>query len=78
MKFKRVLLKISGEALMGDGAYGISTDMIRFLAEEILAIRALNIELALVIGAGTSSAAWPERPAAWNAGPRTTWACSPR
>ena len=52
MKFKRVLLKISGEALMGDGAYGISNDMIRFLAEEIQAIRTLGIELALVIGAG--------------------------
>ena len=74
MKFKRVLLKISGEALMGDGAYGISTDMIRFLAEEILAIRALNIELALVIGAGNifrgvaGAASGMERGAADNMG----------
>jgi uridylate kinase len=52
MKFKRVLLKISGEALMGDKAYGISTDVIRFLSREIQALDNLGIELALVVGAG--------------------------
>ncbi len=52
MKFKRVLLKISGEALMGQGAYGISTEVIGFLAKEILALHQLGIELALVVGAG--------------------------
>jgi uridylate kinase len=52
MKFKRVLLKISGEALMGDRAYGISTEVIRFLSREIQALHELGIELALVIGAG--------------------------
>ena len=74
MKFKRVLLKISGEALMGDGAYGISTPMIRFLAEEIRAIRTLGIDLALVIGAGNifrgvaGAASGMERGAADNMG----------
>ena len=52
MKFKRVLLKISGEALMGDRAYGISTEVIRFLSREIQALYNLGIELALVVGAG--------------------------
>lgn len=52
MKFKRVLLKISGEALMGKGAYGISTEVISFLAEEIRSLHQLGIELALVVGAG--------------------------
>lgn len=52
MKFKRVLLKISGEALMGDRAYGISTEIIEFLSQEIQALHSLNIELALVVGAG--------------------------
>jgi uridylate kinase len=52
MKFKRVLLKISGEALMGDRSYGISTDMIRFLSAEIQIAHDLGIELALVVGAG--------------------------
>ncbi len=52
MKFKRVLLKISGEALMGDRAYGISTEVIHFLSREIQALHNLEIELALVVGAG--------------------------
>jgi uridylate kinase len=52
MKFKRVLLKISGEALMGDRPYGISTEILNFLSTEIQALHNLNIELALVVGAG--------------------------
>lgn len=52
MKFKRVLLKISGEALMGDKTYGISTEVIKFLSLEIQALHNLKIELALVVGAG--------------------------
>jgi len=52
MKFKRVLLKISGEALMGDRPYGISTEVIKYLSQEIQALHNLRIELALVIGAG--------------------------
>jgi len=52
MKFKRVLLKISGEALMGEKTYGISPEVVKFLAQEIQALHNLKIELALVIGAG--------------------------
>ncbi|PIE57932.1 MAG: UMP kinase [Desulfobulbus propionicus] len=52
MTFKRILLKISGEALMGSGSYGISTDMIRFLSSEIKKVNDQGIELALVVGAG--------------------------
>lgn len=52
MKYTRVLLKISGEALMGTGAYGISPDVVRFLTAEIGALHQLGVELALVVGAG--------------------------
>jgi uridylate kinase len=52
MKFRRVLLKISGEALMGEKAYGISPEVVRFLAQEFQALHNLKIELALVVGAG--------------------------
>jgi uridylate kinase len=52
MKFKRVLLKISGEALMGERAYGISTEIIKFLSQEIQALHNLKIEMGLVVGAG--------------------------
>ncbi|NTW68065.1 MAG: UMP kinase, partial [Nitrospirae bacterium] len=37
-QYKRVVVKISGEALMGDQEFGISSDMIRYVAEEIRSI----------------------------------------
>ncbi|MCI5144520.1 MAG: UMP kinase, partial [Candidatus Electrothrix sp. AR3] len=52
MAYQRILLKISGEALMGDGAYGISPEMIGFVAQEIKTIHEQGVQVALVIGAG--------------------------
>lgn len=52
MRYRRVLLKISGEALMGAAAYGINIKMVHFVAQEIRAIHEAGIQLALVIGAG--------------------------
>jgi uridylate kinase len=51
-RYKRVLLKISGEALMGDQAYGIDTDTVKRFAGEIKAAHDKGLEIALVIGAG--------------------------
>ncbi|MEW6594888.1 MAG: UMP kinase [Thermodesulfobacteriota bacterium] len=51
-KYKRVLLKLSGEALMGDAAFGISTEVLNYVAREIRELVALDVQLALVIGAG--------------------------
>lgn len=50
--YKRVLLKISGEALMGSLAYGIDTDTVKRFAGEIKAAHDKGLEIALVIGAG--------------------------
>jgi uridylate kinase len=50
--FRRVLLKLSGEALMGGLAYGMDRPTIDSIAEEILEVRASGVELALVVGAG--------------------------
>lgn len=50
--YKRVLLKISGEALMGQQQYGIETDTVDRIAGEIKAGMALGVELCLVIGGG--------------------------
>ncbi|MGD2118374.1 MAG: UMP kinase [Chromatiales bacterium] len=50
--FKRVLLKLSGEALMGDGDYGIEPKVIQRLAREIRDITALGVQVAIVIGGG--------------------------
>ena len=52
MKFRRILLKISGEALMGEGSYGISPEMIAFVAREIQLVHERGVQLGLVIGAG--------------------------
>ncbi len=52
MKFRRILLKISGEALMGEGSFGISSDTVMHLAREIKTVHEQDVQLALVIGAG--------------------------
>lgn len=51
-KFKRVLLKLSGEALQGERGFGIDPAIIAAIAAEVKEIHALNIEVALVIGGG--------------------------
>ena len=51
-KYQRVLLKLSGEALMGDLAFGISQKMLDYVAEEIQSIYELGVELAVVVGGG--------------------------
>jgi len=50
--YKRVLLKLSGEALMGETDFGISTDVLNYVAGEVKQIIGLGIEVGLVIGAG--------------------------
>src|SRR5690349_4626377 len=52
LKYKRVLLKISGEALMGDGQYGIDTATCERFAQEVLDARNAGAEICLVIGGG--------------------------
>ena len=52
LRFKRVLLKISGEALMGASEYGIHMPTCLKFAEEIAAARKLGVEICLVIGGG--------------------------
>ncbi len=52
LKYRRVLLKISGEALMGDGEYGIDFDTAKRIAEEVKEVADLGVEVCLVIGGG--------------------------
>lgn len=51
-KFDRVLLKLSGEALMGEQSYGIDVGMTSRIAKEIAEAHAKGVQIALVIGAG--------------------------
>ena len=50
--FRRVLLKLSGEALMGDDSYGINRETIDRMCREIIAVTRLGVEIAIVIGGG--------------------------
>ncbi len=52
MKYKRILLKLSGEALMGNRQYGIDPDRLKEYAEEIKSVVDLGVEVAIVIGGG--------------------------
>jgi len=52
MKYKRILLKLSGEALMGNRQYGIDPDRLAEYAEDIKTITEKGIEVAIVIGGG--------------------------
>jgi len=51
-KYKRVLLKLSGEALMGNDSYGINTEVISSYANQINEISELGVEIGIVIGGG--------------------------
>lgn len=52
MKYKRILLKLSGESLMGEQEYGISPEMLSQYATEIKQAKKLGTEIAVVIGGG--------------------------
>jgi uridylate kinase len=52
MKYKRILLKLSGEALMGEKQYGIDNERVRQYAQEIKTVHDQGLEVAIVIGGG--------------------------
>ncbi len=52
LAYKRVLLKISGEALAGTLDHGLSTEVVNFIAEEVRDVHRLGVEIAMVIGGG--------------------------
>jgi len=51
-KYRRVMLKLSGEGLMGDKDFGLCTETVNRIADEIKAVHDLGIQICLVIGAG--------------------------
>ena len=51
-KYRRILVKLSGEALMGDQSFGISPAVVKAIAEDLAAVHALGVEMALVVGGG--------------------------
>jgi len=51
-KYRRILLKVSGEMLAGEQGYGIQPSILEGLSEEIASVVALDVEVAVVIGGG--------------------------
>ena len=52
LRYRRVLLKLSGEALMGSASFGIDPEVVRILSDELASVHACGVELALVVGGG--------------------------
>ncbi len=52
LMYRRILFKVSGEALMGDQEFGIKTDALTRIARDIAEARSLGVELAIVVGGG--------------------------
>ncbi len=52
VKYKRILLKLSGESLMGDQSYGIDPQVLNYFADEIIKVHNLGVQVGLVIGGG--------------------------
>ena len=51
-RYRRILLKLSGEALMGDGSFGIDSSVLKAVASEVHNVQKLGVEIAIVIGGG--------------------------
>jgi uridylate kinase len=51
-RYRRILLKLSGEALLGDADYGIDPEVLRRLASEIIEVQSRGVQVAVVIGGG--------------------------
>ncbi|MFM7773908.1 MAG: UMP kinase [Candidatus Kapaibacterium sp.] len=52
MRFRRILLKLSGESLMGSHSYGIDPAVLRQFAQEVQSVHAMGVQIGLVIGGG--------------------------
>jgi uridylate kinase len=51
-RYRRILLKLSGEALMGEGSFGIDSTVLKAVASEVRNVQKLGVEIAIVIGGG--------------------------
>ena len=52
VRYRRILLKLSGEALLGDRQYGVDPEFCRTIAEQIARVKAVGVEIGIVVGGG--------------------------
>jgi len=77
-RFRRTLLKLSGEALLGAREYGIDSKTVHAIGEEVLAVHETGTELAVVVGAGNIYRGMAAAAEGMAARPPTTPGCSRR
>ena len=76
-KYDRIMLKISGEALMGEQGFGLHPPTVERIAREVKTVHDLGVEICLVIGGGNIFAVCKAARKGWS-GPRLIiWACLP-
>jgi uridylate kinase len=73
--YQRILLKLSGEALMGEQQFGIDPAITTQIAKDVREIQALGVQTAVVIGGGNLFRGLAPAPRAWTARRRITWGC---
>ena len=79
LRYRRILLKLSGEALQGSAPFGIDPSTLDTIARQVAAVIARGVEVGMVIGGGNIWRGEPAaEPRAWTAPRPTTWACWPR
>lgn len=72
-RYKRILLKVSGEVLMGSQPFGIDLETVGRVADEIITVAKGGTEIALVIGGGNIFRDLPGPPRAWTGCRPITW-----
>jgi len=75
-RYKRILLKLSGESLMGNKSYGIDNERLNQYADEIVAIANQGVQVAVVIGGGNIYRGM-QAEGAIDGCKVITWVCSP-
>ena len=74
-QFKRVMLKISGEALMGDKGFGLNPPTVERIAREVKSVHELGVEICMVIGGGNILGVCKVVLKGWSEPLQTTWVC---
>lgn len=77
-KFKRILLKLSGESLMGEQRYGIDEKRLAEYAEQIKEVHDMGVQIGIVIGGGNIFRGLSGAGKDSTASKATRWACAPR
>ena len=52
LRYRRILLKLSGEALLGDRSYGVDPEFCKFIAKQVAEVHRLGVQVGIVVGGG--------------------------